>query len=616
MLVYFALWTITGRYWGLQHDAQLYAVQALAKLQPDVFSGDLFLRFSSQDDFTLFPHLCAWVIDSLGLDRAAALLTLLFFAAWMLLSWLLARTLFGSRMAWLATGLLLVIPGWYGAGHVFRTAEPFLSARPAAEVACLGALLAFVQGRRLAAAALVVLAAAVHPIIAFPAALALVGLSMQRQDRRLFWPASAVLCFAGAIAGAVLVGGDSALMTGEWLLATKSRSDYLFLQTWDPPDWQTNLLPLVTVLFATQVLTGWPKRLAEAAFWVAICGLALAALASTVLPLKLLLQGQPWRWLWLASVLAIMFLPATLSAAWKDSTAGRVVALLVASAWLLAEWSSTDQLPPVGVAGILLTFALVVWWSRGRLREAQLALMLKGATGGVGLTLLGLAMTVAAVLKGQFDFGGDPAWVQRIADTLEFVAVPACIVTAAWWVTVRSRRPVGGTIAGLAATALVVGAAPGAAATWLTESFSASERDAFSDWRSRIPPQAEVFWPDGLPETWFLLERRSYLTISQLGGIVFSDALAAEAHRRARLLSPLVPAGHWFLDPAAEGRKATLLTAGVLSDICVDGGPDFVVDDDGDLGLEAAVIEWPTRAKFQYLYDCRDLRRRAFATRP
>jgi len=610
LLVYFALWTVTGRYWGLQHDAQLYAAQALAKIRPDAFSGDLFLRFASQDDFTLFPYFYAWIINLLGLDHGAAMLTISLFIGWMLLAWRLARALIGREQAWLAIGLLIVVPGWYGAGLVFRTVEPFLSARPAAEVVCLGAFLAFIHGQRIFAAALLALAAVIHPIMAFAAALAMICLSTPWHELRLFWPVAAVFCCAGAVAGAFLFGGDSAFMAHEWLQMTKSRSSYLFPQNWNAPDWQTNLLPLLTVLFASQVLVGWPKRLAQAAFWIGTCGLLLAMLAATVLPLKLLLQGQPWRWIWLANIFAIMFLPSTLSAAWRHSTAGRVVALMICIAWLLTEWSSADQLPPVGVAGVLLIGSQAIWWARAHIGNSHFALLQAGAIGGVGLTLLGLAMSIAAVLKGQFDFGGDPIWVQKTADMLEFVAVPAGLVTAAWWVTVRSWSPACAAVAGITAAVLAIGATPGAANAWFAETYSASARATFSGWRDRIPAHAEVLWPEGLPQTWFLLDRRSYMTVSQLGGIVFSEALATEARRRALILEPLVPVGHWFLDQSVTGRRTAQLTNGVLTEICVTGGPDFIVDDE-DLGLYTTKIEWPTRAKFMFLYDCRDIRRSA-----
>lgn len=146
--------------------------------------------------------------------------------------------------------------------------------------------------------------------------------------------------------------------------------------------------------------------------------------------------------------------------------------------------------------------------------------------------------------------------------------------------------------------------------TWMAESYSTTERAAFSDWRSQIPSDAEVLWPDGLQETWFLLGRRSYLTVSQLGGIVFSADLAQEARRRARLVAPFVRPGVWFADPSTAGRRPATLSAQILADICRQGGPDFVVDDE-DLGIQASAVEWPTRAKFRYLYDCAAIRRGA-----
>jgi hypothetical protein len=164
----------------------------------------------------------------------------------------------------------------------------------------------------------------------------------------------------------------------------------------------------------------------------------------------------------------------------------------------------------------------------------------------------------------------------------------------------------------LAAAALAVAALPGAAKTWIAESYSKPERAAFSDWRSHVPVDAEVLWPDGLQETWFLLDRRSYLTVSQLGGIVFSADLAREARRRADLVAPLVPPGIWFTDPAAAGTRPASLTTAILAEICIPSGPDFVVDNE-DLGIQVSVVEWPTRAKHRYLYDCATVRRNAAA---
>ena len=55
---------------------QLYALQALAALRPEVFSGDIFLKYGSQNDFTFFPRIYALLVGAIGLERATALLTL------------------------------------------------------------------------------------------------------------------------------------------------------------------------------------------------------------------------------------------------------------------------------------------------------------------------------------------------------------------------------------------------------------------------------------------------------------------------------------------------------------------------------------------------------------
>jgi hypothetical protein len=212
------------------------------------------------------------------------------------------------------------------------------------------------------------------------------------------------------------------------------------------------------------------------------------------------------------------------------------------------------------------------------------------------------------VLTGRFDFGTDPLWVQTTGDVLQLVAAGACLVTGAWWQTIRAWSPAGGATIVLTAIALATAALPGAANSWVAKSYSAPERAAFTDWRGVVPRDAEVLWPDGLQETWFLLGRRSYLTVSQLGGIVFSADLASEARRRANLIAPLVPPGHWFVDPATAGTRPAQLTTAILAEICVAGGPDFVVDNE-DLGIQVSVVEWPTRAKQLYLYDCAMVRR-------
>jgi hypothetical protein len=109
-----------------------------------------------------------------------------------------------------------------------------------------------------------------------------------------------------------------------------------------------------------------------------------------------------------------------------------------------------------------------------------------------------------------------------------------------------------------------------------------------------------------LREVWFLLERRSYLTDSQAGGIVFSPELVAEIQRRAAILEPYLPAAQWIVGSSLQGNDGALTNAS-LQMICQDRQLGFVVAEE-DLGMGAPSHIWPTRKTRVFLYDCGRLR--------
>ena len=69
-LLFLALWSLLDRYWGLQHDAQLYVLQALGRLEPDIYGQDLFLRFAGSAAFTNFPTVLSFSIPTLQEAKA------------------------------------------------------------------------------------------------------------------------------------------------------------------------------------------------------------------------------------------------------------------------------------------------------------------------------------------------------------------------------------------------------------------------------------------------------------------------------------------------------------------------------------------------------------------
>src|SRR3981081_1345002 len=89
-LMLVTLWLLMRGYPGLTGDGQIYAFQALARLHPQL-TTDLYLQNTSQDQFTGFSPLYAWVISSYGLENAARLLTVLFTVWFWAAAWNLAR---------------------------------------------------------------------------------------------------------------------------------------------------------------------------------------------------------------------------------------------------------------------------------------------------------------------------------------------------------------------------------------------------------------------------------------------------------------------------------------------------------------------------------------------
>jgi hypothetical protein len=150
---------------------------------------------------------------------------------------------------------------------------------------------------------------------------------------------------------------------------------------------------------------------------------------------------------------------------------------------------------------------------------------------------------------------------------------------------------------------LVGAGARNAFAEWTSKSFSGNAVAEFSEWRNLIPTDAEVLWYDNLRETWFLLERRAYLTRSQSGGVVFSEGLADEIVRRALVLEPYIDPNFWIITSPTVQTTPNALTEGVMQDICRDPELSFVVSEE-DIGSSIATKEWPAQEQYIYLYDC------------
>jgi hypothetical protein len=511
------------------------------------------------------------------------------------------------RLALLSLGLLIAIPAPYGGQRVFHLAEPFLTARLPAEVLSLLAIWAFLARKRMLGATFICVAILVHPLMAFPAAL-LCGFlwADELRPNSLTVPLLSVAVVCVAVAGSFVLGGDNAVMAPDWVATAHSRSAFLFLDRWLPADWNHTLLSLITVLLASVAIpSGMVPRLARSALCLGLAGLLLAFIASELLHLKLLMQGQPWRWLWPLRFLAIVSLPATVLAMWRRGGAGQGAALLLVSGWLVVSPVGTRSTLLAVMPAILAIAATALCLAGSQLPESTRVLARRGGFGVLGVVLCAVVVTASLGLAVSAKEGPQTA-MQAMRIVLNLITPAVVILSLAWFALAMFRWQPTAFVILAVGLGMMVFAAPVASEKWTLRKYE-DARQSFADWRALIPEHAEVFWWNGLREVWFLLDRRSYLTLSQGGGVVFSPQVSSELRRRAQVTRDFIDPGYWFNEAAPGDMEPNTLTHRILVSTCRDPALGFVVSTD-DIGLDAPRAEWPTAAHYVYLYDCAKVR--------
>jgi hypothetical protein len=614
VLMLVTLWLLLRGYHGLIGDAQIYAFQALARIFPQ-FASDLYLQNSSQDQFSIFSPIYAWFIEIFGLEPAARLLTLLFTVWFLAAAWSAARTLAGSDAARLAVAFLLIIPGSYGGSGVFQIADQFLTARLPAEALIVTSLACFLRGRKELALVIATLTLIVHPLIALPGLLLLLCLWLPLR-----------VSISAAIAGilAALAAATAAtrfpwisqllpIMDSPWLTVVQERSQFLFLQLWSFRDWDLNIRPFFYLAFiGLAIQDDSIRKLCVAAATVGAAGLMLAFIAGAIGPLAILVQGQAWRWIWVAVFVSALLLPAVVLGICDDKRCGPLCALLLVSGWTLSAVDGTA----------CVSLAMILWIMRARI-GARLAEWLRSLAAALAIAIVAWILVhsweivVAAARAPTSTTPTMPSIIQQIQDIFG-MRIPAALGVAAIWWHMRAARA-------LKATVLLTVALLAASMLLLPAAFKQSRvfGDAagvaeFSDWQSIIPPTSTVLvvpTRDVGSFVWFTLQRPNYSAVDQSAGVVFSRATALEVQRRSHVLLPIM-APNWKImtqlrESAWTERRTDdatrALTEVSLKQICTDPKLGFVVSAQS-MGFNALRHEHAGAWKNWSLYDCRKVR--------
>jgi len=570
---YVLIWTIRKYYGGLDDDAQLYAFQAIARLNPGLATTDLFLKFGSQDNYTIFTGVFAWFIKHLGLASAAALLTIISHAWSAIATWFIANHLTSRKYAWLITGIVLVVPGEYGAFGVFQYSETFFTARLPAEALTLTAIALALASRFGLALLVAALALLTHPLMAMPGLLVL----LLYRFPFLLGPRYLLLgcvAFAAIIAVAKFFPHPPiVMMDSEWLAMVRARSFFMFADEWRAVDWDLSLLAFLTILFAiasTGSLT--IRRLGLSSIAVGVTGLALTTISSFAAPVALLIQGQPWRWTWICAYLAVAMLPIAVISCWQSrDTARRAIALLLCTAWIpTVSWASS-----IPIGSPLAALCILLIWQRQRL-DAQYVKYLVAFSLCVAATMLASVLASALTLAQlEFTTNKEPLLIERIRDVIDLTLPAVALTWALWFATVQSRRLLSTLFTCMITIALFAPIAPRAYRNWTIQAYETGYA-AFTDWRRALDHKRSVFWPDDTPAVWLLLDSPAYLSTSQSAGIVFSRQTASEVARRAAVLEPVTGHKGFAFDKENHDKIGTL-TIQSLKAICSDPELGYVV---------------------------------------
>lgn len=532
-LMLLTLWLLVGGYQGFAGDAQIYAFQALARIH-NALSTDLYLHRPSQDEFTVFSPFYAFFVSWFGLDRAARILTLLFTAVFFISTWNFAAAITNRRTAWFAVMFLIVASVDYGGSGVFRLSEGYLTARLPAQALIIASFACQLRGMRRVALLIAVVAAFIHPIMAFPGLLLLACISFPFSISLSVTILGLVLALAIALAVADLptLAHVFVVMDKDWLEVVTERSQFLFPKLWSVHDWDTNLRPLAYLILISATLEDdRVRKLCLAGILVGSSGLALALIADLIQPVAILVQGQAWRWVWIACLICVVLLPATILRVWSDEKCGPLCVVLLIVGWIV---------PVGGTACVFLT--LILWPLRRHINSRAIP-FLRFMAMIVGITAVGWADSSywAGIASKSASRHVEFVALAEIRKLILVKVSEVSLFLLLWWWLLGTRNlwaPISVCATILGCLVFVIPASFNQAHPVRSE----SDIDEFLDWRAAIPATSTVFVAparDVGTFVWFILERPNYLALDQSAGVVFSRQTALEVRRRSEVLLPV-----------------------------------------------------------------------------
>lgn len=519
------LMLITRPYYGIWHDGILYTAQAVKLLYPENYSNDLFFMYGSQDNYTIFTNIYALFIDWFGLNTAAFVLVLTGQILWVLGAYILLKRLLKQPLNWIALASILVILSCYSYNHIFIVRENFVTPRLFAEGLILLSLAFLVTKQYILSGVSLLSGLLVHPLVGLTGLVLTyfwAAFQKPRQTLHLGLIATTLVITLGLF-GISPVSDLFVSVDQEWFEITQARTAQLYTQSWGMKYWNTIILLMCFMLYAATRTDRRLGRITKATIAGTFFTLMVSLFASETLVSALLIQIQPWRFLWLTQFIALAgaaailmrviqkqesYIPATgfTAALFYLETIGGIVALLTYLYSLLAKHREHNTKIPMIVTLGLVTLgvaenAMLGWIYISKTISVQLAEISKD---GLSIILNNYIVSASVILISFIAIIVSLSLKNRGKHWMAAITVYALFLFVISQWDMRTSVP-------------------------LTYEDKGKQE---AQLRSTIKPGETVYWTESPFMTWFMLHRSSYYSAPQTAGLIFNRNTAIEAKKR------------------------------------------------------------------------------------
>lgn len=526
ILLIFICWVGAHPYFGIIHDGRLYLAQALLSIDPEIYGQDIFFKYGSQDRFTVFPYFYAWVINWMGISRAAFWLTIISQVFFLLGLWLLLKTIFGKPIAFWCLCVVTLFSHFYGGFRVISYSEMFFTARSMAEPMCLLFLWAMLVGRFSLMVVLAVLAFALHPLTTLPCVF-LAWIYLLSKQKKIAWFAVLIPLFIlFAFLGVSPFDGFFRTYDTDWWDIVRTRNRFVIPLQWDVADWMLLLTDCTLLLFARHLLDMQAKSFITFVLMACAILLPISILATSGFQNVLLTSLQLWRVHWIVHLLSVATIPFIIFRLWSMGKNSRLAcAYLVIGLYFYPEM--------ISLLLVVVAVTMYVWHRRGHEFSSSEQKLLK-----IGIQALMLFLLIDLILKIIFIVLGKYYALMDVSPwgkLKELLFLPLFLLMVISFMAVSVLLNWRRTGLALGITVLV-----GLVVFWdqrdppqrYLEESSALQKPFDGDLKSG----AEIYWHNDVLFPWMSLRKASYFTNIQGAGVLFNRGTAMEFLKRSRLL--------------------------------------------------------------------------------